>query len=102
MSDTDGRPELAHMVYFTLKDDSQEAIERQIASCQMYLPLIHKVPLISLISFWTVVKNPICRCSLYIPSWDNLCFKLYAIFWDQLILRTPVPVYSFLLIANSN
>ena len=37
MSDADGRPHLAHIVYFTLKDDSKEAIERLITSCQKYL-----------------------------------------------------------------
>jgi hypothetical protein len=35
-AETDG-PQLAHMVFFTLKDSSQEARQRFVASCQKYL-----------------------------------------------------------------
>ncbi len=30
--------QLAHMVYFTLKDSSPAGIERQVAACRKYLP----------------------------------------------------------------
>jgi quinol monooxygenase YgiN len=32
-----GEPMLAHMVYFTLKDNSAEAMEKLLASCRKYL-----------------------------------------------------------------
>ncbi len=32
-----GNPMLAHMVYFTLKDNSPEAIEKQLAACREHL-----------------------------------------------------------------
>ena len=37
MSDTNSRPHLAHMVFFTLRDNSEDAIERLIASCREFL-----------------------------------------------------------------
>lgn len=33
-----GEPKLAHMVFFTLKDNSQESLDKFTAACQKYLP----------------------------------------------------------------
>jgi len=32
------QPKLAHMVFFTLKDNSQESVDKFMAACQKYLP----------------------------------------------------------------
>lgn len=37
MADAAGEPMLAHMVYFTLKDNSPAGVERQLAACRKYL-----------------------------------------------------------------
>lgn len=37
MSVADGESMLAHMVYFTLREPTPQAIERQIAACRKYL-----------------------------------------------------------------
>lgn len=34
----DDPPKLAHMVFFTLKDNSQESLDKFTAACQEYLP----------------------------------------------------------------
>jgi hypothetical protein len=37
MADTAGAKRLAHMVYFTLKDNSPAGVEKQLAACRKYL-----------------------------------------------------------------
>jgi len=37
MTDDARGPRLAHMVYFTLKDNSSAGIEKQVAACKKYL-----------------------------------------------------------------
>lgn len=37
MSDSDGKSPLAHIVFFSLKDDSKESKDRLVSSCQEYL-----------------------------------------------------------------
>lgn len=34
----ESQPKLAHMVFFTLKDNSQESLDKFTAACQEYLP----------------------------------------------------------------